>query len=75
MVPETPLCKIVLDGDTDQIVSASDQLIASRIGPICCPGRGGAEWRWVDFELGVWGRAAPCGVWVGQGECVRARAF
>jgi hypothetical protein len=43
---------------------------------LCCRGRGA---RSGDRGFGVgecaWGRAAPRGVWVGQGECVRARHF
>ncbi len=54
-----PLCENMLDWDTDQIVSASasDQLITTqlirvRIGRPFDVGRVGAEWRWVDVEVG-----------------------
>jgi hypothetical protein len=60
MVPETPPSEIVLDRDSGQIISASasDQLIATQFVYVwtgrsfVCRACGGAEWRYVDFELG-----------------------
>jgi hypothetical protein len=64
MVPETPPhAKNMLNSHSDEIISASssDRLIAThlicvRIGvPLLSgAGRGGAEWRFVDVELGAW---------------------
>ncbi len=58
-VPETSPSKIVLDlGLMIQIISASDQFIATHL--ICVwilrpfvVGRGGAEWRCGDVEIGA----------------------
>ena len=80
MVPDTPpLSEIRLDRGLipalPQINSSQLNSFTSRSGVHSVDG---ARGRRVDGWILSWwrsGRVAPCGVWVGQGECVRARAF
>lgn len=76
---DTPPVKIVLDWDSDQIVSALHQINSSHRNSAHCAwivrpfvigrgGRGGAEWRWVDFEWGA--RRVDTGV--GLEDCLLA---
>jgi hypothetical protein len=57
MVSETPPSSMIMLNFRNQFCFASDQLITtqhSRPGwrPYCCPGRGGAAWRWVVLSWG-----------------------
>ena len=60
MVSETPPVKVVLDWDTCQLSSTSssghlthNSNFSVRIGVHVLTGRGGAEWKWVDVEVGA----------------------